>query len=114
MPGSEPGVVIAFAGRRIDAPDAEVARFPASRVDAAEARLEQVIRERGAVALVSSAACGADLVALAVAERLGKPQQYVSRYETGERRLDIFEFMDVAAALEIDAIALIRAGAKFL
>lgn len=48
----------------------------------------------------------------AIAKKLGKPQQYVSRYETGERRLDIFEFMDVAAALDIDAIALIRAGAK--
>jgi transcriptional regulator with XRE-family HTH domain len=48
----------------------------------------------------------------AVADKLGKPQQFVSRYETGERRLDIFEFMDVATALDIDALALIGAGAK--
>jgi transcriptional regulator with XRE-family HTH domain len=47
----------------------------------------------------------------AVADKLGKPQQFVSRYETGERRLDIFEFMDVATALEVDALALISAGA---
>lgn len=44
----------------------------------------------------------------AVAEVLGKPQQYVSRYETGERRLDIFELIDVAAALDVDALALVR------
>jgi transcriptional regulator with XRE-family HTH domain len=48
----------------------------------------------------------------AVAEKLRKPQQYVSRYETGERRLDIFEFMDVARALEVDALSLVRAADK--
>lgn len=47
-----------------------------------------------------------------VAEGLGKPQQYVSRYETGERRLDMFEFIDVAAALDVDAFALMRDGSK--
>lgn len=44
----------------------------------------------------------------AVAASLGKPQQYVSRYETGERRLDIFEYLDAAAALGIDGIRLAR------
>ncbi|MBO9669559.1 MAG: helix-turn-helix transcriptional regulator [Sphingobium sp.] len=48
----------------------------------------------------------------AVAEILGKPQQYVSRYETGERRLDIFEFIDVAAALKVDGLALVRSAEK--
>lgn len=43
----------------------------------------------------------------AVAELLGKPQQYVSRYETGERRLDIFEFVDAAEALEVDPLRLV-------
>ena len=44
----------------------------------------------------------------AVAKLLGKPQQYVSRYETGERRLDIFEFVDVAKALDTDPLHLVR------
>ena len=48
----------------------------------------------------------------AVAEMLGKPQQFVSRYETGERRLDIFEFIDVASALKVDGLALVRSAAK--
>ena len=37
-----------------------------------------------------------------VAERLGQRQQYVSKYEVGERRLDIVEFLDAAQVLEID------------
>jgi transcriptional regulator with XRE-family HTH domain len=41
----------------------------------------------------------------AVAQRLGKPQQYVSRYETGERRLDIFEYLDAARVLSVDGLA---------
>lgn len=46
----------------------------------------------------------------AVAALLGKPQQYVSRYETGERRLDIFEYIDAAAALGMDGISLVSSA----
>lgn len=37
-----------------------------------------------------------------VASRLGKPQSYVSKYESGERRLDVIEFLDLCHALKID------------
>ncbi|WP_254907104.1 helix-turn-helix domain-containing protein [Acetobacter tropicalis] len=37
-----------------------------------------------------------------LAERLGKPQSYVAKYETGERRIDVIEFLDVAAAIGMD------------
>ncbi len=36
-----------------------------------------------------------------VAERLGRPQSFVSKYESGERRLDILELYDVCGALGI-------------
>lgn len=36
-----------------------------------------------------------------VAERLGRPQSFVSKYESGERRLDVLELYDVCAALEV-------------
>ena len=37
-----------------------------------------------------------------LAKTLNKPQSYVSKYETGERRLDFIEFLDVADALQFD------------
>ena len=36
-----------------------------------------------------------------VAQRLGSPQSYVSKYETGERRLDFVETVFVCEALDI-------------
>lgn len=37
-----------------------------------------------------------------LAERLGKPQQFVSKYERGDRRVDLVEFVAVCRALRID------------
>lgn len=42
------------------------------------------------------------------ANALGRHQQFVSRYEIGERRLDIVEFVEIAQALKLDIISLIR------
>ncbi len=42
-----------------------------------------------------------------LAVNLGRHQQFVSRYELGERRLDAVEFVDVARALGLDAATLI-------
>lgn len=41
-----------------------------------------------------------------LASRLGKPQSFVSKYESGERRLDVMEFISVCDALGVDAAAL--------
>jgi transcriptional regulator with XRE-family HTH domain len=43
-----------------------------------------------------------------VAERLGHRQQYVSKYESGERRLDVIEFLDAAEALGLDGISMLQ------
>lgn len=64
-------MVIALAGRRIDALDADSPRFPLSAVEVVGERLCHLFREHRPEVLVSSAACGADLVALAQAEGLG-------------------------------------------
>lgn len=37
----------------------------------------------------------------ALAKLLGRHQQFVSRYETGERRLDVVEFVDIARRLGV-------------
>lgn len=36
-----------------------------------------------------------------VAKRLNRPQSYVSKYESGERRLDVIEFVRVAKVLRV-------------
>ena len=36
-----------------------------------------------------------------VAKALGKPQSFVAKYENGERRIDVIEFVDIAAALGV-------------
>ena len=43
-----------------------------------------------------------------LAARLSEHQSFVSRYETGERRLDVVEYLEVARALEIDAAGHLR------
>ncbi len=43
-----------------------------------------------------------------LAEHLGKPQSYVSKYESAERRLDVIEFLDVTKAIGIDPLPIIR------
>lgn len=42
-----------------------------------------------------------------VAGRLDKSQSFVAKYESGERRLDVVEFIDVAGAIGFDAAKLI-------
>ena len=51
----------------------------------------------------------AGLTQTVVAERLGKPPSYVAKYEGGERRLDVLEFLDVATAIGFDPSGFVRA-----
>ncbi len=43
-----------------------------------------------------------------LAVRLRRPQSFVAKYEVGERRLDLVEFVEVANALGTDPIKLLR------
>lgn len=43
----------------------------------------------------------------AVAKALGKPQSFVSKYESGERRIDLVEFFCIARALSEDPLTLL-------
>jgi transcriptional regulator with XRE-family HTH domain len=42
-----------------------------------------------------------------LAERLGRPQSFVSKYEHQERLLDVAEFVEIAQAIGSDPIALL-------
>ncbi len=43
-----------------------------------------------------------------LAAALGKPQSFVSKYESGERRLDILELRDVCRALRLPLAEFVR------
>jgi transcriptional regulator with XRE-family HTH domain len=43
-----------------------------------------------------------------LAERLRRPQSFVAKYEGGERRLDVIEFITISRALGADPVKLFR------
>jgi transcriptional regulator with XRE-family HTH domain len=43
-----------------------------------------------------------------LARKLGKPQSFVAKYEGGERRLDVVEFVWIAEILGADPLRLMR------
>lgn len=64
-------MIVALAGRRIDAPHPETPRFPLANVDKVRNEIRQQFQQIDATHLVCSGACGADLLALEVALELG-------------------------------------------
>ena len=54
--------------------------------------------------LLTEARSKASLTQLDVAGRLWRPQSFVSKYESGERRLDVVEFLEVCAAIHADPV----------
>lgn len=62
-------------------------------------------RYRMLIGMLIAARKAAGLSQGALADLLHRHQQFVSRYETGERRLDVVEFVDIARALSIDPAA---------
>ena len=69
--GKESGAIVAFAGRRIDPTDGKTPRFPLNQVDVVQRKIEELFRRDNVKTLTCSAACGADLIALRVAQKLG-------------------------------------------
>jgi transcriptional regulator with XRE-family HTH domain len=43
-----------------------------------------------------------------LAKKLRRPQSYVSKYERGDRRLDVVEFLEVARVIGFDPNEIIR------
>ena len=64
-------MILAFAGRRMDAAGAAPPRFPLTNVALVRRRIRALLEAHSATAIVSSAACGADLIALGEAGALG-------------------------------------------
>ena len=43
-----------------------------------------------------------------LARKIGQPQSFISKIESGERRIDVVEFIELAKVLKIDPIVLFR------
>ncbi len=50
----------------------------------------------------------AGLTQVELANKLSRPQSYISKFERGERRLDVIEFFEVADAIGVDPFAFLR------
>jgi len=60
-------------------------------------------RHKALVELLIEKRLAAGLTQADLAERLGEYQSLVARLESGQRRVDVVEFLELARALEFDA-----------
>ena len=65
-------------------------------------------RQRRLCRLLREVRQEAGLTQAEVAARLGRPQSFVSKYESGERRLDLIELQTVCKALDTDLVAFVE------
>ena len=68
---------------------------------------QQLLRE-----LLITARDKAGLTQQKLAKRVGKPQSFIAKYEGGERRLDVVEFVVIARAIGTDPVRILRAVAR--
>jgi len=66
------------------------------------------VRFRRLRELLIEARKSAGLTQIELAQKLSRPQSFVSKYELGERRLDVVEFLEVTEALGIRAEKVLR------
>jgi transcriptional regulator with XRE-family HTH domain len=59
-------------------------------------------------ALLIDARKSESLTQAELAKQIGRPQSFVSKYERGERRLDVVEFLEITNALGIEASEIIE------
>jgi transcriptional regulator with XRE-family HTH domain len=59
-------------------------------------------------AVMVAARKDAGLTQQALARRLKKPQSFIAKYEGGERRLDVVEFVAIVRAIGGDPVKLLR------
>jgi transcriptional regulator with XRE-family HTH domain len=60
------------------------------------------------ITLLVAAREKAGLTQQQLADRLGRPQSFVAKYEGGERRIDLVEFISISRALQFDPARAVR------
>jgi len=63
--------------------------------------------------LLKSAREDAGLTQVALAKELKRPQSYVSKFECGERRLDLVELREICEALGISLVDFVKRFERF-
>jgi transcriptional regulator with XRE-family HTH domain len=58
--------------------------------------------------LLTQARLDAELTQAQVATRLNRPQSFVSKYESGERQLDVIEFLAICKAIGVEPTPIIE------
>jgi transcriptional regulator with XRE-family HTH domain len=56
----------------------------------------------------------AGLTQQTLAARLSRPQSFIAKYETGERRIDVVEFIAICRAIPADSAAILAKVAKLV
>ena len=73
-------MIVVVAGRRVDPPNASFPRFPLKMRGAVAMRILSALRELDVTTLVTSAACGSDLLAINAARALGARRRIILPY----------------------------------
>jgi transcriptional regulator with XRE-family HTH domain len=63
--------------------------------------------------LMAEARDNAGLTQDKLARRLKKPQSFVAKYENGERRLDVVEFVAITRAIGTDPVRILKTLQKY-
>jgi transcriptional regulator with XRE-family HTH domain len=74
-------------------------------------KLDKSVHSAGQTAfceLMIKARKAAGLTQHQLAKRLHKPQSFVAKYEGGERRVDVVEFIEICKAIEADPNKLLK------
>ena len=74
-------------------------------------KLDKSVHSEGQSAfcdLMVKARKSAGLTQHELAKRLRRPQSFVAKYEGGERRVDVLEFIEICKALEADPNKLLK------
>jgi len=74
-------MIVALAGRRVDAPGVNENRFSPENAEMVKQRIREFLKAEKATALVCAAACGSDILALEAAGELGIRRRVVLPYD---------------------------------
>lgn len=82
----------------------DYARMPKTIFSAGQEKLQRLLK---------SAREDAGLTQVALAKELKRPQSYVSKFECGERRLDLVELREICEALGISLVDFVKRFERF-